>query len=66
MSQIEINEGKSFAVAMLSAIDGMPKAFFEKDGVSTMLENLRAAAKDRPADYAAGIMKVISRVEGRL
>jgi len=31
-----------------------------------MLENLRAAAKDRPADYAAGIMKVISRVESSL
>jgi len=66
MSQIEINEGKIFAVAMLSAIDGMPKAFFEKDGVTTVLENLRIAAKDRPADYATGILQVVKQVEGAL
>lgn len=63
MSRIEEREGRVYAAEMLASVVYLPRRMFDERGpVETMVCNLEEAAKVHPADYAKGMMKVISEV----
>ncbi|MBM6442345.1 hypothetical protein JQF37_01715 [Pseudomonas sp. MIL9] len=63
MSRIEEREGRVYAAEMLASVVYLPRCMFDERGpVETMVCNLEEAAKVHPADYAKGMMKVISEV----
>jgi hypothetical protein len=63
MSRIEEREGRNYAAEMLASVVYLPRCMFDECGpVETMVCNLEEAAKVHPADYAKGMMKVISEV----
>ena len=63
MSRIEEREGRIYAAQMLASVVYLPRCMFDERGpVETMVCNLETAALAHPADYAKGMMKVLSEV----